>query len=70
MSFLKGTVKNYPARNLQVITVFREGFNVGCYCHDDYGFREDGSVGNVLRKCHLHKEKKKRKNNNNEKNRL
>jgi len=64
VAFLKGTVKNYPARNLQVITVFRDGFNVGCYCHDGFGFDDYGVVGSVLKQCHLHKPKKERKTKN------
>ena len=51
---LLGTQKIYQASNIQVVTVFKEGMNVGCYCK-----RVASHVAPIL--CHLHKPKPRRK---------
>ncbi len=64
MTFIKGSIKNYTARNLQVITVFKEGFLTGCYCEVRYKrIHGEYLIWCVTKICHLHKPIKQKSKN-------
>lgn len=60
--YIQGTIKNYPARSLQQIILFKDGFKTGCYCTTEFLTSRIHIPYRNINYCHLHNPKRNKKN--------